>query len=164
MIDFANVSIKSDWNDYPNDLASQSTNRDIASENDLIFASDIYMFATGKMYSTTDKKLQVVSGIYNLAQSISHRLMTTRGEHPMDPSIGVPWTRYLGQTYYDKELIMLEISSEIAEEVLKDPRVDSIEDIFVNMVDINAIEISVVITPIGTNSVAEISFTALRGG
>ena len=164
MIDFANVSIKSDWNDYPNDLVSQSSNLDIASVNEILFATDIYMFATGKMYSTTDKKLKLVSGIYNLAQAVSHRLMTTRGSHPMDSTLGVPWDRYLGQTYFDKELTMLEISSDIVSEVLKDPRVSSVDNIVVELIDINAISVQIIIAPIGTNSLAEISFTALRGG
>lgn len=165
MIDFSNVTIKTDDGGYLQDDNLQKTSQESSTSESEVFLTDLFMAATGKLYPTERKKdLKLISGVYNYAQAITHRLMTVRGEHPMDFTLGISWNRYLGKVVYDRELLELELAEEIVNEVTRDQRTGEVTYLSVTFSDINVIKVVLVLTPVSFNTEALVEFTAAQRG
>jgi len=124
--------------------------------------TDLKMLATGNLL-TKKKGLDIAIGIQNFAQAITHRLMTVRGEHPEDASVGVPWNLYLGATYDDANQILADLGGEILTEVYKDYRTTYAKFDYIRFADSNIIEISLSVTN-QANDTANISLNAVQRG
>lgn len=117
-----------------------------------IFKVDLYMPATGDLIADPrDKKeksdIKLVTGIYNYAQQITHRLMTEKGTHPIDRNLGIAWSSYLG-SYLSKSSVKIRLSREIEEEMLKDYRTDEVISISVEFEDQNVVRADVSLKPV----------------
>lgn len=156
MIEFSNVSITTDFGEYIRDPELQSKEITRLENITDIYGTDIRMLGTGELFIFR-KDLSLVSGIPNLAQALTHRLMTERGHHPMDVTLGIPWSSFLGATYTDSNLVLSRLSTEIVDELTKDVRVLEIQDIEASFVALNVITVSVTIIPIDNNSTFNIS-------
>lgn len=156
MIDFSNVSITSDFGDYTRFPELQSAEIKRLEENREFYLVDLRMLGTGELY-TDSGDLMLVGGVTNLAQAITHRLMTEKGTHPMDATLGVPWSSFLGQTYVDADLVLYELMQEVTEEIYKDIRVKEITSIKAEFIDINVISLSITISPTGTGNTFNVS-------
>lgn len=108
-------------------------------------------FTEGGLYNDASS-LQRVSGILNYAQGITHRLLTYRGTMPGDSNFGVPWLNYLGRTYKNKSLIIANLSNDIQEEVLKDPRTSSVDSLDIDFLSPEVINVNITLIPIFTNA------------
>jgi len=132
-------------------------------ENKEIFGSDLYMFATGNLFVNdrpySKKDISLVSGIYNYAQAITHRLMTTRGTMPGASSFGVPWDDYIGATYKDKNTVRRLLISDITEEIYKDSRTGEVLSVETNFSDPNVINVVCTITPVNFNTSFQVNVT-----
>lgn len=164
MIDFSHVSITR-YDDYGNDLEAQG----ISSEKQLLqsrtYLTDLTMLGTGNLFPTQKgNDLNSTTGILNFAQAITHRLMTTKGEHPQDYSLGIAWNKYLGKAFYDIDLVIAELSSEIVTEVMRDIRTAEVTSIQIEFVDITHLNVHLVVLPVGETSYIELSFLASSGG
>jgi hypothetical protein len=115
-----------------------------------ILGMDFLMAAEGGLFSE-QTSLKKVVGIFNLAQALTHRLMTTRGTMPGDSFFGVPWFNYLGRTYKNKDIIIANLREEIVSEILKDTRVGQIKSININFLSPLAIIVDVSLIPIFTS-------------
>jgi len=151
MVEFSHVSITNDFGDYVQYPDVQ--NKEISKLNKIreYYLIDLKMMGTGEL-STEGGDLSITGGLNNLAQALTHRLMTDRGTHPMDKTLGVPWSSYIGQSYVDDEIIQYELMQEIAAEVYKDIRVQEIISIDVSFIDIYAIKVEIVVAPTGMGS------------
>lgn len=110
---------------------------------------DFLMFAEkGLFFEGNDLKKSV--GTFNLAQAVTHRLMTTRGTMPGDPFFGVPWFNYLGKNYSNKDILLANLREDINDEVLKDSRVGVVKSITANFVDPTTVNVDLSIIPIFT--------------
>lgn len=156
MIEFSNVSITTDFGEYIRDPALQSKEITRLENITDIYGTDIRMLGTGELF-VFRKDISIVSGIPNLAQAITHRLMTERGHHPMDITLGIPWSEYLGQTYTDSSIVLARLSSEIVDELLKEERILDVENIEASFTALNVISLSVTIIPIENNATFNIS-------
>jgi hypothetical protein len=115
----------------------------------IVLGMDFLMFAEKTLFSEgNDLKKSV--GIFNLAQGITHRLMTVRGTMPGDSFFGVPWFNYLGKNYANKELLLANLREDVADEVLKDGRVGDIKSIKAEFLDSSTVTVDLSITPIFT--------------
>lgn len=137
--------------------------KDTSKERVRLLGKDLFMFAEGTLGLTqsiaTDMKpdLSIAAGIYNYAQAITHRLMTTRGTHPADRFFGVPWDRYIGKTYSSGETIRSSLVQEITDELFKEPRTQNVVYVTANFQTKNVLEISCAVVPVGVTTDIEIS-------
>lgn len=115
-----------------------------------VLGMDFLMFAEGGLFAE-NKKLKKATGIFNFAQAITHRLMTTRGTMPGDPFFGVPWGKYLGATYVNKNFLINSLIDDVDEELEKDFRVGRILNIDASFINPNTISLNVSIIPIYTS-------------
>jgi hypothetical protein len=127
-------------------LQAKLTTDKLASE---VFGMDFLMFAEKGLFAEV-KDLKKVVGIFNFGQAVTHRLMTTRGTMPGDPFFGVPWNRYLGQTYRNKNFLTADLQTEIQDEIFKDARTAEILSINLNFLDINTVTVDLTILPVFT--------------
>ena len=157
-------SVNPALNDFSSDLSdyqAKLTNDRSASRT---LGMDYLMFAEGGLFGE-NQDLKKASGIFNLGQHITHRLMTTRGTMPGDSSFGVPWGKYLGATYSSRSFLVADLSFDIREEVLKDSRISEIQSIDISFLDPNTVEVNLVLVPVFTsiNQTALLSIN-LTGG
>lgn len=116
---------------------------------------DLFMFATGDLameerireFEKVD--LARAAGIYNYAQAITHRLMTTRGTHPEDRFFGIPWLNYLGRTYTTSTTVLSSLTQEITDELLKDSRTQDVIYVTPNFISPTIIRVDTAVLPIG---------------
>jgi len=163
MIEFSNVSITNDFGDYTQypELQKEEIERlDALREYYLL---DLKMMGTGDLF-TEHGDIAVTGGLNNLAQALTHRLMTERGSHPMDATLGVPWGAFLGETYSDSALVEYELMQEITAELYKDIRVEDITYISVEFIDLNAIKVDVTVSPTGMGTTFGISLNVQGSG
>jgi len=122
------------------------------SESKRLFGTDLLMFAEGDLFSEQDfrskKDLELVSGVYNYAQDITHRLMTTRGTMPGDPFFGVPWNEYLGTTYANPSNLIRSLIAEVTEELYKDNRTSRVEYVNPEFEAPNVLKVECAVTPV----------------
>jgi hypothetical protein len=110
---------------------------------------DFLMFAEkGLFFEGGDFKKAV--GVFNLAHALTHRLMTTRGTMPGDAFFGIPWNNYLGRTYSNKNLVIANLTEDIASEILKDSRVGQIKSINILFSSPTVLTVDVSVIPILT--------------
>lgn len=129
---------------------------------DSTYLSDLMMLAEGDLFASRGD-LKAVAGLLNYGQAITHRLMTTKGRHPRDRSMGISWDKYLGKTYYSQELVIAELSSEIQEEVLRDYRTLAVSFVEAEFLDMNTLKIDIGIIPIDSNEEVIIALEAQEG-
>ena len=110
------------------------------------------MFAEGDLFvNATQGDLKLVGSVYNYAQAITHRLMTTRGTHPVDSTFGVPWLDYLGKSYTSSTTVLTNLKQDIADELYKDNRTQKVVQVITKLVDPTIIDVTTVVLPIGVN-------------
>jgi len=121
-----------------------------------LFSTDLLMFAEGDLFVNnkpyTNKDLDLVSGVYNYAQAITHRLMTASGTMPGDDTFGVPWNSYLGVTYSNPSNILRALIAEITEELFKDSRTSEVVYVRPELVNPNTIQVECAVIPVGLNT------------
>ena len=84
-------------------------------------APDVLMGADGDLPSFT----RHASGMEVIAQRIRVRLGTHRGDWPLDVTVGIDWTYYLGR----KPLDLAALAAVIALEILAVPGVTQVQDL-----------------------------------
>lgn len=148
-VSFNNTSLLNDATEQASRLADTEARR-------RLFKTDFMVLAEGDLWSSLEmldrRDFLVVSGILNYAQAITHRLMTPRGYHPADPTFGVPWYDYLGQSYVNKSVIEAQLSSEVASEIMRDPRTNIVRSATAKFVTSGEINIACVVIPATTNT------------
>lgn len=153
---FKNLNVA--FNDTPllNNIEEQTRRIDDTAARKALFRSDILVLAEGDIWTTTEllekRDFLVTSGILNYAQAITHRLMTPRGYHPADPSFGVPWYDYIGQSYVNRGVIEAQLNADIAVELMKDPRTSVIRSVSSRFVDNNHISVECIVIPATTQN------------
>ena len=146
-ISFSNIKLSFVDKSILEDLISRNTKQ----ENERlkqVFKTDLLMYALGDVFENDREDLQIISGVYNYAQQITHRLMTTRGFHPEDSTLGVPWNDYIGKTYTNKNLTITNLTQDITDELFKDTRTNrviSVKSVFANP---NVIDVECTVEPI----------------
>jgi hypothetical protein len=133
----------------PGILGSESAIRGNLNSGSLSFSlgSDILMSAETGIFSNVNG-LAKSSGLYNLAQSITHRLMTTRGTMPGFPTFGIPWDKYIGSTYRDKSIVLANLEFDIRGELSKETRILSIDSFSIRFDNPTTISTQMSITPV----------------
>lgn len=126
-------------------------NRNVENKN--VFRSDLLMFAEGNLFTdetgfSAANDLSIVSGVYNYAQGITHRLMTARGTMPGDPFFGVPWYNYLGVTYSNPQNVIRSLVSDITDEIFKDSRTEDVLYVRPVFTEPTVVEVECGITPV----------------
>lgn len=118
-------------------------------------------YPEGGLYAS-GKDLSKVSGVFNYAQAITHRLITYRGTMPGDANFGIPWDNYIGKTYSNRSLVIADLKQEIETEIFKDRRTSSVENIVVEFLNPTVINVDLTIIPIYRNlpSVVELTITS----
>jgi len=117
-----------------------------------LFGVDLYMFAEGDLFvNNTQGDLKLVGSVYNYAQAITHRLMTSRGTHPVDSTFGVPWLNYLGKSYTSSTTVLTNLRQDITDELYKDNRTQKVVQVITKLVDPTIIDVTTVVLPIGVN-------------
>lgn len=110
------------------------------------------MFAEGDLFvNNTQGDLKLVGSVYNYAQAITHRLMTSRGTHPVDSTFGVPWLNYLGKSYTSSTTVLTNLRQDITDELYKDNRTQKVVQVITKLVDPTIIDVTTVVLPIGVN-------------
>ena len=97
---------------------------------------------TGDMELAPNGDYQLVTGVAAIRQAIRIRLMTRKGSLPWAPTFGVGIEDYLGNVSTDSARSRLR--GEIIDQLLQDPRLDSIEDAGVEEQTINGQRVLVV--------------------
>lgn len=116
---------------------------------------DLLMFASGDLLSENRirefEKIDLArgAGIYNYAQAITHRLMTSRGTHPEDRFFGVPWFNYLGRIYVNPSTILSSLTQDITDEVFKDSRTQDVIYVTPSFLNVNTIRVEMSLLPVG---------------
>ena len=157
-IDLSNTSLSSDRTLQQAGLTQTLANRSI-------FGQDLLMFAEGDLFSSGTlghkSDLLLVAGLFNYAQAITHRLMTTRGTMPGNPSFGVPWKDYIGRVYSNASALVTNLKQDITDEVYKDNRTQSVVSIDLNFVNPTTIQVELHVLP--TNSQAPVGISLSVG-
>lgn len=127
-----------------------------------IYKKDLLMFATGDLIGQNNiigirEDLRSVGGLLNYAQSITHRLMTTRGTMPGDAFFGVPWDLFLGRSYSQSSIVKSNLIQEISDEVSKDRRTQRVVSIKANFIDNNTLEVVCSLLALGVTLPVDIS-------
>lgn len=152
-ITFNNVNVAFAHRNLVSDVTEQLLRVEETTARNQAYSKDLMMMGEGTLFASegviAKKDLVVVSGILNYAQAITHRLMTPRGYHPADPSFGVPWYRYLGQSYTNKLLVEGDLILDITEELYKDRRTQSVEEVRVSFEGIHIINLECKVVPVG---------------
>lgn len=117
---------------------------------DATYMSDLMMIAEGDIILSR-KDYKLAAGLLNYGQAITHRIMTTKGRHPRDRTLGISWDRYLGQTYMSAELVIAELTTEIEDEVYRDFRTAQVTYVDVSFLDVNTLSVNIGIIPIDSN-------------
>jgi len=115
-----------------------------------VLGMDFLMFAEGGLFSRLND-LNKAAGIFNYAQAITHRLVTTRGTMPGDPFFGVPWNNYLGKSYKNKSITLANLREDIFREVERDPRTGTVATLDLEFTSPTSIEVNLTLIPILTN-------------
>jgi hypothetical protein len=125
--------------------------------------SDIAMFGTLDFinYQGVHK---IAKGVVNYAQRIQHLLMTNKGSMPSDLSVGIPWSKYLGQTYASKSILTSLLVADITNELYKDYGTKTVNFIKIDFITRNALSIVVSLTPYVDNNNVVISGQVQNGG
>lgn len=115
-----------------------------------VYGRDLLMFAEGDLFVGDGPSPDVssVGGLVNYAQAVTHRLMSTRGYHPGDPSFGVPWNRYIGQSYTNADIVRGQLSADVSEELLKDKRTLQVASIRTEFESPSSIRVTVGVIPV----------------
>lgn len=128
-----------------------------------LFSTDLLMFAEGDLFVNNkpyqNKDLDLVSGVYNYAQAITHRLMTARGTMPGDANFGVPWNSYLGTTYANPSNIIRALIAEITDELYKDARTGEVIRVNPEFTAPTVLQVECVVVPINVQTNVDISFS-----
>ena len=135
---------------------------DSTNEKASIYKKDLLMFATGDLIGQNNiigikEDLRSVGGLLNYAQSITHRLMTTRGTMPGDAFFGVPWDLFLGRSYSQSSIVKSNLIHEISDEVSKDRRTQRVVSIKANFIDNNTLEVVCSLLALGVTLPVDIS-------
>lgn len=152
MIYFEDVKIVTTSDSYINNTSEQYQNLQKNVFFREVYGTDLSMMGTSELLfvdGVDGEDLLLTSGISNLAQAIHHRLTTTRGAVPEDPSIGVPWNDFIGKTYSNKDFVYAELADTLMEEILKDNRVSSVDNIELNFVTQNQIDVKIEVSAVG---------------
>ena len=142
MITFTRVQLNNVSEEYTSSLSQQLDNLNTLEAEENAYLSDLITLGEGDLLTEHDDFL-VRSGLLNYGQAITHRLMTTRGSHPIDPTLGINWYNYMGQTYASKEFIQATLSLEISQEVYKDFRTSEVYSVLVDFLDVNTVLITI---------------------
>lgn len=115
----------------------------------LLLGADLLMNEDGDLSHSAgsgDYSLQV--GIANLMQSLTHRLLTRKGELPYHPEYGSNIERHIGQPL--DPIRLASIRHDIRQTLLDDPRITSIKNMVVS-VNFDHVHILMTATIIGQN-------------
>lgn len=135
--------------EYAEDDVTQKKNISELERRAEIYGTDFFTGGFGDISYTLGGDIRRVAGLQNLAQQILHRLMTVKGEHPQDSSLGIPWFDFLGVSYRDEDYYLRSLEEEISSELLKESRIESILTLEAKFIDKNAVEVYVEISPAG---------------
>lgn len=128
-----------------------------------LYRTDLLMFAEGNLFVNNrpyeKKDLDLVSGVYNYAQNITHRLMTARGTMPGNPSFGVPWFNYLGSTYQNKSSVRSLLVADITEELYKDSRTAQVISVRAEFLNPTTISVACSVAPVRLSSSIDVTVT-----
>lgn len=165
MIYFNRISIRNLTSGYVDDIEEQLKNLEESKNYLELYGTDLAMLGEGdllpeKSISGTD--LRIVGGVLNYAQAVIHRLSTVRGTLPEDPTIGISWYNYLGNTYSNKDFVLNQLKDEIVTEIFRDYRTQDVPNIVASFTHPNVIEFELVLVPINSSGL-NISFSANRG-
>lgn len=165
-ISVSNVNIAFRRDGFLNDaaVATQVQQRGLARKS--ILGTDLWMMGTGELIVdeqfgiSSSKDLSRATGLYNYAQAVTHRLMTSRGTHPEDPFFGVPWLSYLGRRYIDSNFVRSNLIQDITEELYKDPRTADVLSVKVEFENPTTVLVKCNVLPVGVDAEAvEIGLT-----
>jgi hypothetical protein len=159
MITFRKAGIRLSQDYNPVDIDLQTSFLTKKESEDATYLSDLMMLAEGDIiHSRGDFKL--AAGLLNYGQALTHRIMSTKGRHPRDRTLGIAWDKYLGQSYMSKDLVIAELSTEIEEELYRDYRTAQVTYVNVSFLDVNAISIETGVIPIDSNEEMILSIEA----
>lgn len=161
MITFTRVQLSTASEEYTSSLSLQLNTLNALEAEESTYLSDLITFGEGDLL-TENRDFLVRSGLLNYGQAVTHRLMTTRGSHPIDPTIGINWYNYMGQTYISPEFIQATLSLEISQEIYKDFRTSNVYSVIVEFSDINTVLITASFSALSPE-VLELTLTAKVG-
>lgn len=152
MLKFSDTMVYLDAIDYIHDEAGQRAKIAQLENRVEMYGTDIFTGGLGDLDTTSSGDFKRVTGLQNLAQQILHRLMTPRGEHPQDATLGIPWFDFLGQTYESEESYQELLASEIADELTREDRIDHVRLVEVSFLGPSAVQVYIEVVPIGMSS------------
>ena len=122
-----------------------------------ILGTDLWMMGTMDLVEEQflgafeEHDLSRAAGMYNYAQAITHRLMTSRGTHPQDRFFGVPWLNYLGRRYISSDVVKSSLIQDITDELYKDSRTKEVVAVEAEFENPNTISVKCIVVPVGVN-------------
>lgn len=155
-ISITNVGINFSRESYLEDPSVSETFLDNSKERIRLLGKDLFMFATGDLLLEErirefDKvDLGRAAGIYDYAQSITHRLMTARGTLPEDRFFGVPWYNYIGRSYVSSAAIKSSLVQDITDELYRDNRTREVVYVKAEFESPTVVKVECAVVPIGT--------------
>lgn len=152
-----NINLDELTNSEAAQISALSKNAELKS----LFKTDLLMFAEGELFVNnrpyTAKDLDLVSGVYNYAQAITHRLMTTRGTMPGDRFFGVPWDNYLGVPYQSTNTVTRLLTIDITDELYKDSRTGQVVSVSPEFTSPTSVQVNCTVVPIRLSTSIDIS-------
>ena len=123
-----------------------------------LLGTDLYMFGTGDLlfeerireFERVD--LGRVAGVYDYAQAITHRLMTSRGTLPEDRFFGVPWNSYIGRSYISSSAVRTNLVQDITDELYRDRRTQEVVYVRVDFKSPTVVAVECAVIPVGTST------------
>lgn len=155
-ISVTNVGINFSRENYLEDPSVSEVFLDSGQERIRLLGKDLFMFATGDLlleerireFEKVD--LGRAAGIYDYAQSITHRLMTARGTLPEDRFFGVPWYNYIGRSYVSSTAVRSNLIQDITDELYRDNRTREVVYVKAEFESPTVIRVDCAVVPIGT--------------
>ena len=126
---------------------------------DKTYLADFMMVAEGDVFLSR-KDYKIAAGLLNYGQALTHRIMTTKGNHPRDRTLGIEWNKYLGQSYISKSMVIAELSTELEEEIYRDYRTSEVTYIDIEFLNENTLKIETGVIPIDSNEEVVLTLTA----
>lgn len=151
MITLSDVKFYYNPENYLFDTDEQQNNINNLTRRVEAFGVDLLTEGKGDI-QFSKRDIRTVSGIHNLAQQLLHRLMCVKGEHPIDPYLGIRWFNYFGSDRNFTEVSKATLlADEISEEISKDDRVDRVVEVSVTELG-SSLSVYIEVVPISSGS------------
>lgn len=160
-MDFFNgFTYQINYQNYLFDLDMQREHLNQLEQSSDFYGSD-FDFFDGDLKVTTTGDFNVIDGLLNYTQEITRRIFTTRGTHPQDSTLGMPWGNYIGKRI-DLDFVEADIQLELTREILKDYRTGELVSLTVDLQD-SSIAVAFEVYPLFLNDIAKIKIILNKG-